>query len=1074
MAEDFSSYGKPVEVADNDFSSFGKAVEGKSPSLKKEVEPETSMLSYAAQFVPGAVEAFAGGVGGMAVEAVSGLAGLSGIAIGKDFKSGYEGSKDFFAPLSKELEPTTAPGKDILGLLGKIPEAIHAGGEMVFEKTGSPLAAAATEGLGTLATFVAPKVVGKGYSAAKKAVVKDVPKGREVDPSFEASRIKPNESISEVLARKKEGAKIHQAAFRNKETGDIEPSGTKHDETKKVETEKTHDQGFVDTEGKFLDRKEALTRAKETGQLPKDFKLSQPEDGLHSGDLREAAKPKPLARTDKEGNIHIDEEAATKDFHNGFSYIFDGEGPTGAQKKAVFEQLGITRDQFKELVRTPEEYQTFLKAHEESHVSHGDHATYPRVEDGSPNLMHEDALAIEARATKEGLEAIKHTSTIEEGVEVVKTAQRNIRADIRNAEVFSTNLDKALKEIDPEGNLNHKLTRALEAEQKYDQLPKGHPAFGLLEQVQTRFKEIGERAKAAGLLDQLRDNYVTHVLDFSKSNLSKDSQQALLDKFLSAPKDSKLVKDFTAERKFEFLRELEKALEGTGVVVHTDIAKIISAYEKAMQTAMAYKGMVDHFERTVDAKGNPWIKPVSPEALKEKYVAFQGKGSRPFDGKLVHPDIVDVMKHVFEQNDPELILRALGGVSHLTKSLNTVGSLFHAYSLGTAHAMTDPIHFAKEVATGGRGIRRAVDNFKHGGAEDKLIDGFIRNGLVATTEDVQRTIVAEAGKATDKVISRFAPEGKEFKVLQHATDPLDKHVLQKLNTFTWDYMHTGQKLNLAMHLFAKAKAKNPHLEDAKLQQEISGYINNTFGGLDWLEVASQVENKFMQGLAMKASGLRGRAWGQVLLFAPDWTVSTLRAFTTALPKEMMKPQFKEGIKGIWNPQKQGDFARRYVFNTAIAYLTLLNGTNMMMSDHPIWENKDPTRIDLGDGTTMQAAKHSMEAAEWATDPEKTLGNKLGFWPKAATVTFAGVEYPSPNAPKIRDNTPTGRALKVLGLGLPFQASSAIQAPEGEAVKRATMSSLGLPIYGKTKEEIARARLAGKIEASKNPKKKKDN
>jgi GNAT superfamily N-acetyltransferase len=843
-------------------------------------------------------------------------------------------------------------------------------------------------------------------------------------------------------------------------------------------------------------------------------------------------KPRsPLSVTKKDGSIHIDKEAATADFHNNFDYIFNPDSPTGKQKAEMMAQMGITREKFKEMVTTPEEYGQFLKGHEESHVANNDYNNYPRTVEGKPDLMHQDAIEIEARATQDGLNAIRHASTIEEGIEVVKTAQRDIRADTRNAEVFSRNLTKS---IENEG-LRGLVTRSLEGEKEWDKLwtdkekqeklfgtgkknAAGYPdkgmrgaldgmksnlekdkipanltkeqyaekiaklqkvfdhrislgseehAIPILEQIKARFKEIGERAVSVGLMDGLLENYVTHVLDFSKNKLNAEDTRALTEKLFGQAKDSKLKKDFTEQRQYTFLRELEKAVEGTGIVVHTDIAKILEAYEKSMQAAIAHKAMTDHFEKTNAPNGKGWIVPLSEEALKEGYKPFQGKGSTPLAGKLVHPDLVDVMKHMFEQQEPEMILRALGGISHLTKSLETVGSLFHAYSLATAHAVTDPLHFAKEVFSGGAGIRRAVDNFKHGGPEDKIIDGFIRNGLVATTEDIQRTIVAETGKTVDKLISRFAPEGTEFKILQHATDPLDKHVLQRLNKYTWDYMHTGQKLNLANHLFTKAKIKNPEMSDAALQKEISGFINNSFGGLDWLEVASQVEGKYLKAFAMKAAGIHGRAWGQVLLFAPDWTVSTIRAFSTALPKEVMKPsnwELKAGIKGMWNPTKQGDFARRYVFNTAVAYLTILNGTNIAISGHPIWENKDPTRIDLGDGTSMQPAKHSMEAAEWVHNPMKTLGNKLGFWPKATTSMITGLKYPGPDAPKIKDNTALGRVGAVAEQFLPFAAGSAIQAPEGEGGKRAIMSSLGMPIYGIDKEELHKRLEEGKIKA----------
>jgi hypothetical protein len=430
---------------------------------------------------------------------------------------------------------------------------------------------------------------------------------------------------------------------------------------------------------------------------------------------------------------------------------------------------------------------------------------------------------------------------------------------------------------------------------------------------------------------------------------------------------------------------------------------------------------------------------------------------------------------MFEHDDPELILRSLGAISHLTKSLNTVGSLFHAYSLATVHAVTHPASALKEIFTGGAGIRAAVKAMKTD-ANDPIMDGWLRNGLVAETEDIQRTIVAETGQFIDNRLSRLIPSAdSDVKLLQHITSPLDKHVLQKLNTFTWDYMHSGQKIHMANTLLDKAIAKNPKIPVEQLQQEIAKFVNNSFGGLDWLTVASDVQNKYLQAFAMKAGGIRGRAWGQVLLFAPDWTVSTIRASTTALPKELLKPQnweLREGIKGISNPKTQGDFARRYVINTAVAYFTLLNGINMMSSGHPIWANEDPTRIDLGDGTMMQPAKHSMEFAEWVRDPDKTLGNKFGFWPKAAVTMTTGVAYPSPTAPKLKDTTSLGR-LKQVGISaLPFQVGAATQAPEGQGSKRALASSLGMPVYGVTRKERAAAIAKGKLKKAKEKAKKK--
>jgi hypothetical protein len=892
----------------------------------------------------------------------------------------------------------------------------------------------------------------------KGSILKDVKAPKVVDPEFEASRIKPEESVTDVIARKNEATAQKQA---------------------RLEELKLKQEGIPEEVKILEDGTQETTPAKEG--LP----LTETEQH-EVATLETSLKPKPLARTDKEGSIHVDKEAATEDFHNGFSYIFDGEGPTGAQKKAVFEQLGITRDQFKEMIRTPEEYHTFLQAHEESHVRNGDHAKYPRTEEGKPDLMHEDAIAIEARATKDGIEAVQHPSSLAEGIEVIKKAQRDIRADIHNTDVFVGNLEHSLKELDPTEQINHRMTRALEEERTSDRLPENHPVKPLLEQVKERFKDIGERAKKAGLIDALRDNYVTHVLDFSKATISKEAQQALLDRIRNEPKDSKLVKDFAQERKFEFLRELEKQLEGTGVVVHTDIVKILHAYETAMQTAIAHKAMIDHFKTTLSPEGKAWILPLDAANIKAGYVPFQGKGARPLEGLVVHPDLKSAMQHVFELDNPNMVIRAMGAISHLTKAINTIGSFFHGYNLMTAHAMTAPLHALKEVFTAGSGIRQAVRVFERGGKDttkiagkdiplEKLYGEFIRNGLIVGTEDVERTILATAGQSVDKILSKFAPVGKEVELVQKVTNPIDKLVLQKLNRVTWDYMHTGQKLNLATHLYANAKTKNPHIPDAILQKEVVSRINTAFGGLDWLEVASQVEGKMMQELAVAATGIRGRTYSQIALFAPDWTVSTIRSATDALPREMYKPknwQLRQGMEGVYNPKTRGDFARRYMINTAIAYLTIINGINYAFSGHPSWENKDPARIDLGDGTSMQPAKHSMEPLEWVHNPMKTLGNKLGFIPKATYIQFSGRAYPGEEAPKIKPvykgygGMEVAKAKAILLSGSPFQVSAGVQAPEGEGVKRAVASALGIPIYGLTKPQMKKAIAKGKADKAK--------
>jgi hypothetical protein len=1022
------------------------------------------------------------------------------------------------------------------------------------------------------------------WETLKGTVIKDAPKANPLDPDFQKSKMRPDETISEAIARNKENKHIAQAALRNKETGEIVPQGAKHDDKLKAQQdisfypkeekedplfkeavnvftkvhfdEKTSDpknwtkeenaawdskdwkkfsrirgyteeeisnyqrsieladkldskygegysqelvhllsfdkkegghtleqdsskyaQGFIDNEGKFLNRKEALERAKETKQLDPQHKLDFPEEGLHSGDLRASGV------RDFQTSVHPDEAKVIGD--NALAKV-DKEVKDSINKDnqdhqqtltAAADTIGLALGAIQALTRRAAIWGRTIKS---------------LIPDEGIRSRVTRAMESEKGYDKIYTDKEKHDILYGTGEDILD--DRTGRPSGRKEEGMTGAL-RGMDNLIERGQTPHSFKGTLEeyiakrdkfkmVVEKFKSLPSEEHAIPVMKQIQERMKDIGDRATAAGLITQLRNNYVTHILDFSKTKMNAKEQQALLDKIYNTPKDSKLVKDFTEHRKYEFLRTLEGLVAGTGVVVHTDIAIIAEAYEKSMLEAIIHKQMIDHFTELKAPNGLGFIQPLSEEGLKAGYVSFQGKGSSALQGLIVHPDLVDTMGFMFNQTNPDLILRSLGAITMLTKTLNTVASLFHATNLGIAGATADPALALKEIFTGGSGLRAAAEAFKNGGkssiniagkdyAMESLINSFMEQGLMAGSEDIKRTIVADMGVKVDRLLSKFVPIDKEVRAVQHLTEPFDKHILQKLNGFTWDYMHTGQKLNLAINRFAKAKAKNPTIPDEQLMKEVSRFVNNTFGGLNWIDVANQTQNQYLKAFAMKAANMRGRAWGQVLLFAPDWTVSTLRSMTTALPKELFKPQnwkLREGVKGMYNPVTQGDFARRYVLNTAIGYLTIQNGINIALSGHPIWENKDPTRVDNGDGTTTQVAKHSMETAEWVRDPMKTLGNKLGFFPKAVYVELSGRAYPSPDAPKLKPvyhgygGMELAKAKAIALTASPFQISSGMQAPEGEGLKRGIMSSLGLPTYGMTKEERKAAISKGKADA----------
>lgn len=565
----------------------------------------------------------------------------------------------------------------------------------------------------------------------------------------------------------------------------------------------------------------------------------------------------------------------------------------------------------------------------------------------------------------------------------------------------------------------------------------------VVEKIRGIYDELGKKGVESGVLKGMLYNYVPSIIDRSQSKMSEEGVAQALEGFFKLKEES-FKTDSSMDRMFNTARDLQDYLNtiDPSIYVHTDIATVTGAYMKSMTKAIAQKELIDQLKNTaIVGSKKPIIVTDATYAMQEKYVPYTSRGASQLEGAYVHPDYAPILDHMFQRNDIGAIKNALVQTAMLTKALNVAGSLFHAPSLAWAMAGASPKLIFKEIITAGSGIRKAVNDLKAGEMSEytKLA---IETGTKIGTEDVQRSIVADFGAYVDKKM--FGGN----KALGLVTGPVDKFILQKMNTFTWDYMHTGGKLVLFKDLMTKAERNltevpgTPEYTKARfdLAKRISNSVNHTMGGLQWLQAANSIKNKVTRQLAIHGSGIESRAWSQVALFAPDWTVSTLASFLKGLPDNMLKPKswdIKGGIKGIVKPMNEADLSRRYMINTGLLYLTILDAINLGTSGQHIWQNEDPTRILHADGTTQQLAKHSMEAMHWLMDPAKTFKAKLGFIPKAALTLLddQGGSY-------------VDRAGAIVKLAAPFSVASALQAPEGEKTKRALMSAAGFPIYGK--------------------------
>ena len=683
----------------------------------------------------------------------------------------------------------------------------------------------------------------------------------------------------------------------------------------------------------------------------------------------------------------------------------------------------------------------------------------------------------------EGYQEYKKT-WLEPVKETEKFVGTNIRNKLANDRIIHNEMNKIMESV-PDAVRREAIAIAVD---KGDLSGLSPEEVAVAKKYEALAKDIGDRAVEAGVVKGLLEDYVTHILDWAGA--PKGAREEFIQSLLgTAPRDPSMrgmttESKFGKERKFKTFADLEwyigeanRRIEAAGKsdfrlkIKTKDIAEIYKEYATSMEKAIENKKLVDNLKQVRNVAGETLIKEVNKD--NPMPYGWEMMDSPQFAGYAVHPDMMPVLRFVFDAGPGDL-MKAFGAISQLTKRINVIGSFFHAKSLMEVmssaqiplwtpikEAIVLPLVEKGVKATTGKDLQlsavtKAVEQFKNGGVGDN-VDMWIKEGglQLEMPEDVAKGILSASGKFADSMISKFGPKTR---VLESAMSTVEKYTLGLFDKYTWDYLHTGGKLMVADAYLDKARMtatkEGKPFDEATARKEISKFVNDSFGGLNWFDAATQTQNEFAKRIAMAAYNPAGRRGLQVALFAPDWTLSTLRAFTAALPKSL---DVAGGVKGMISPATKSDYARLYQLKTALTYFTLLNGINLMTANRNIWENKDPTRIEWPDGTSMQAMKHAMEPYHWIMDPDKTFANKLGFIPKALIVGVAGTEYASPQAQKLTDPSATGRLKAVAGMVVPFQIAASRDAPPGEGAKRAVLGTMGFPVYGSTKEQKKAAR-----------------
>ena len=592
-------------------------------------------------------------------------------------------------------------------------------------------------------------------------------------------------------------------------------------------------------------------------------------------------------------------------------------------------------------------------------------------------------------------------------------------------------LRQTLSKMVPNKARREAITTALDTGDVTGLRPDEMPAHRLAKDF---FDAMRHEGLGAGVLTAARENYVTHLWDFQ-------------DPRTFGPGMSPSSR-FAKARTYTTLQEGEAA----GLKPLTkDVAEIVEIYGNSMGRSIANRQLINALKeaRTIDGAGLL----VKADDAPHSYIRLNNSSMQ---GWRVHPDIAPSMKFLFEQGGGGSAIRAVEAFNTTVKRMAVSFSLFHAKALldaGVA-AASHPGIAVKALAQAGAprlfGENIYLKQIREEGV-GPVIDAALRGGLkfslehgMPGVEDLGQGFY-EGMRGLSGMLDKAIPGAHLgtpvtlFAKLNHAFD-----------NFMWGRLHAGIKLSTFADRYSRLLENG--VERERAAQMAASYVNDMFGGLNWRRVAEGAQSKIGRDAALAVLSPNARRLAQIALFAPDWTLSTTRAFAQAFRKGT-------GIKGFFKPTELADLHRQYVARAALYYFAVGDAMNLYYTGRHIWqgadgEPRDWTRIDMGDGRTMQWSKHTMEPIHWITQPLKQFINKLGYIPKEGISQAFGVEYISPHVDKRTGQVVAGPGMESGRLGHLLKSVNPIgvQQFRNSGPEAGVSGMLGVPIYGKPEDE----------------------
>ena len=422
-----------------------------------------------------------------------------------------------------------------------------------------------------------------------------------------------------------------------------------------------------------------------------------------------------------------------------------------------------------------------------------------------------------------------------------------------------------------------------------------------------------------------------------------------------------------------------------------------------------------------------WNKIIKTDKSGQRFIANDyDRGPKGWQKAWVHEDFLPYIQMVMDAKDPSSIVKHAQNLNFFMKRFAVGASFFHAASLlesvfftfGPFKGVKPAGKFAKEMFSKEKGIMlKAADDPDHPDFKKfmeteykstlsrlenseyrDVVQLLTRNGLtINTPEDVGFDVFYATFNKIEQTIAKIPTYGKVMNDM--GVKPLRK-VFRWFDKVTWERGFTNMKLYTGLAKLNQLIMDNPTVPLTKLARDAAEFANDAYGGQNWARLANEVADPTLRRMAQAVWKPGARPYVQLAMFAPDWTISNIRIAARAFPAFNANER-NRNLYGM------------YLINGALLYATLANAMNYAFSGHSILENKDPTRIDLGNGEVLTFSKQYMEPFHWITDPQKTALKKTSSLTKTFAEIMTNKQYLTTGwSPQItkKDNSALEKAL----------------------------------------------------------------